>query len=103
MKLAHVPRCALIVAVIVFASATNKTIADDSKSKQSPAATGTVEADIAYTDGTDLQKLDLYLPEKKGFATVVFTYGGGWHAGSRKNVAVIGTTLRELGFGCALL
>jgi acetyl esterase/lipase len=47
--------------------------------------------------------LDLYLPHKKNFATVVFTYGGGWHSGSRKSVAQIGEQLQGLGYGCALL
>jgi acetyl esterase/lipase len=64
---------------------------------------GSVELDIAYADGGDQQKLDLYLPEQKGFATVVFTYGGGWRTGSRKSVTPIGKRLQSLGFGCALL
>ena len=64
---------------------------------------GSVELDIAYTEGGDQQKLDLYLPEQKGFATVVFTYGGGWRGGSRKSVAAIGKRLQSLGFGCGLL
>jgi acetyl esterase/lipase len=33
----------------------------------------------------------------------VFTYGGGWHSGSRKSVAPVGEKLRSLGFGAALL
>ena len=62
----------------------------------------TVEKDIAYADGGDQQKLDLYLPEsKRGFATIVFTYGGGWHTGSRKSVTPIGEKFQSLGFGCA--
>jgi acetyl esterase/lipase len=62
-----------------------------------------VEKDIAYADGGDEQKLDLYLPDQKGFATIVFTYGGGWHSGSRKSVTPIGEQFQHLGFGCALL
>src|ERR1700730_2854755 len=62
-----------------------------------------VEKDIPYADGGDQQKLDLYLPEGKKFATIVFTYGGGWHSGSRKGVAAIGTKFQSLGYGCALL
>lgn len=62
-----------------------------------------VEKDIAYTEGTDQQKLDLYLPAKQGFTTIVFTFGGGWHSGSRKSVAPIGARLQSLGYGCALL
>ncbi len=62
-----------------------------------------VEKDVAYADGGDQQKLDLYLPDRKGFTTVVFTYGGGWHTGSRKSVTPIGEKLQSLGYGCALL
>lgn len=62
-----------------------------------------VEADVGYADGGDQQKLDFYLPAKKNFTTIVFTYGGGWRSGSRKAVAPIGKKLQELGFGCALL
>ncbi len=62
-----------------------------------------VEKDVPYAEGGDQHKLDLYLPAKKGFATVVFTYGGGWHTGSRKSVTPIGEKLQSLGFGCALV
>jgi acetyl esterase/lipase len=64
---------------------------------------GSVELDIPYTEGGDQQKLDLYLPARGGFATVVFTYGGGWHRGSRKSVTPVGKRLQGLGYGCALL
>jgi acetyl esterase/lipase len=47
--------------------------------------------------------LDVYLPDKEGFTTVVFTYGGGWHSGGRKSVTPIGEKLQSLGYGCALL
>jgi acetyl esterase/lipase len=66
-------------------------------------AQAALEADISYGDGGDQQKLDLYLPAKKSFTTIVFTFGGGWHSGSRKAVAPIGKKLQQLGFGCALL
>ncbi len=62
-----------------------------------------VEKDVPYADGGDQQMLDLYLPGKEGFTTVVFTYGGGWHTGSRKSVTSIGEKLQSLGYGCALL
>lgn len=75
----------------------------DAKQADDKAALLAVEKDIPYADGGDEQKLDLYLPEKKGFATVVFTYGGGWHTGSRKSVTSIGEKLQSLGLGCALL
>jgi acetyl esterase/lipase len=61
-----------------------------------------VEKDVAY-GGSDEQMLDLYLPGRKGFMTVVFTYGGGWHSGNRKAVAPVGEMLQRLGYGCALV
>lgn len=62
------------------------------------------ELDIPYVEGgTDKQQLDLYRPAKDGFDTVVFVYGGGWHAGSRKAVTPIGQKLQALGYGCALV
>src|SRR5262249_27506582 len=62
-----------------------------------------VEKDMPYADGGDEQKLDLYLPKAKGFTTIVFIYGGGWHTGSRKSVSPIGEKFQSLGYGCALL
>jgi acetyl esterase/lipase len=64
---------------------------------------GSVELDIPYVEGGDQQKLDLYLPDQKNFVTIVFTYGGGWHTGSRKSVTPIGQKFQSLGYGCALL
>lgn len=74
-------------------------LAQTTVASESPA----VEKDIPYANGGDQQKLDLYLPGKKDFITIVFTYGGGWHTGSRKSVAPIGAKLQSLGYGCALL
>jgi hypothetical protein len=65
-----------------------------------PAAKGAlpaVEKDVPYAEGGDQQKLDLYLPGKRGFTTAVFTYGGGWHTGSRKSVTPVGKKLQALG------
>ncbi|HKE04717.1 MAG TPA: hypothetical protein VKE91_11690, partial [Blastocatellia bacterium] len=62
-----------------------------------------VELDIAYGADTDSQKLDSYLPAKKGFATIVYTYGGGWHTGSGKSSKPIAEKLQSLGYGCALI
>jgi len=62
-----------------------------------------VELDIAYSADTDSQKLDLYLPAKKDFATIVYTYGGGWHTGSGKSSKPIAEKLQSLGYGCALI
>jgi acetyl esterase/lipase len=61
-----------------------------------------VEKDVPYAGGGDQQMLDLYLPDKKNFTTVVFTYGGGWRSGSRKSVTPIGEKLQALGYACAL-
>ncbi len=80
-----------------------RTRGEEAESRDKLTAGPTVEKDIPYANGGDQQKLDLYLPEGKKFATVVFTYGGGWHSGSRKGVAAIGAKLQSLGYGCALL
>src|SRR5262249_29225995 len=74
----------------------------DARTPEKPLMSAAVEKDIAY-GGAEEQKLDLYLPAERGFTTVVFTYGGGWHSGSRKSVAPVGEKLRSLGFGVALL
>jgi acetyl esterase/lipase len=71
-------------------------------SRQVPEPAASVEADLAYGEG-EQQKLDLYLPARKDFVTLVFVYGGGWHTGSRKSVTPVGKTFQELGYGCALL
>lgn len=61
-----------------------------------------VEFDIPYAAAGDETKLDLYLPDRTDFATIVFTFGGGWHRGSRKSVAAVAETLQALGYACAL-
>lgn len=48
------------------------------------------------------QVLDLYLPSRPGFPTVLFVYGGGWHSGSGKSCAPVAEWLRDHGYGCAL-
>lgn len=75
----------------------------DGKSLDQRPSLAAVERDLPYADGGEPQMLDLYLPDKKGFLTVVFTYGGGWRTGGRKSVTAIGEKLQSLGFGCALL
>jgi acetyl esterase/lipase len=87
----------LTLTVLVLAAAAGR--AADEKPAPPPA----VEKDVPYADGGDQHKLDLYLPARKGFATVVFTYGGGWHTGSRKSVTPVGEKLQSLGLGCALV
>jgi acetyl esterase/lipase len=74
----------------------------DARTPEKPLTVAADLKDIAY-GGAEEQKLDLYLPARREFATVVFTYGGGWHSGSRKSVAPVGEKLRSLGFGAALL
>jgi acetyl esterase/lipase len=75
----------------------------NAKHPDKKASLAAVEKDLPYADGGDQQMLDLYLPGKKGFTTVVFTYGGGWHSGGRKSVKQIGEQMQSLGYGCALL
>jgi acetyl esterase/lipase len=61
-----------------------------------------VELDIPY--GADpKQTLDLYLPARQDFATVVYTYGGGWHSGSGKTSQPIAEQLQKAGYACALV
>src|SRR5579859_1480751 len=62
-----------------------------------------VELDIHYAADSPSQVLDLFVPAQKGFATIVYTYGGGWHAGSGKSSTPIAERLRALGYGCALI
>lgn len=68
-----------------------------------PAAAASAELDIAYAELDSKQTLDLYLPAKKPFATVVFVYGGGWHAGSGKSCTPIAKHLQQAGYACALV
>lgn len=63
-----------------------------------------VKPDIPYVaKPTEEQKLDLYIPAKHPFKTVIFAYGGGWHSGSRKSMEPIGRRLQSLGYGCAMI
>jgi acetyl esterase/lipase len=61
------------------------------------------ELDIHYGTASEKQILDLFVPAKKGFATIVYTYGGGWHTGSGKSSAPIAEKFRTLGYGCVLI
>jgi acetyl esterase/lipase len=50
------------------------------------------------------QVVDLYLPaSRKGFTTIVFVYGGGWHAPRGPSVDFIGQTFQKEGYACALV
>ena len=75
-----------------------------------PARPVTVLKDLAYKTGDDLSEyerqrctLDLYLPDGKGFATVIWFYGGGLEGGDkgqRVNVAIASALARH-GIACA--
>ncbi|MEO6593616.1 MAG: alpha/beta hydrolase [Planctomycetota bacterium] len=72
----------------------------------SPVATADrIEADVAYANAHPAQQLDLYLPARTSepFAAVLFVHGGGWHSGSRKNLAGVAENLQAHGFACALV
>lgn len=74
--------------------------------QQSPVAAIHADTTIAYiASGTPEQRLDLFLPRPKhaGFATVVFTYGGGWHAPRGPNVGLVCEAFRARGLACALV
>lgn len=58
--------------------------------------------DLAY-GALPKQTLDLYVPAGGHFPTVVFVYGGGWHAGSGKSCTPVAQHLSLHGYGCALL
>jgi acetyl esterase/lipase len=78
------------------------TSGQDVRRPDEPAPLLAVEKDLPYADGGEERKLDLYIPKREKYATIVFTFGGGWHSGSRQSVAPIGARLRDLSFGCAL-
>ena len=43
--------------------------------------------DIAYVDNaSEMQLLDIYLPDQDGFDTVIWFHGGGIEKGSRKEI-----------------
>jgi acetyl esterase/lipase len=65
--------------------------------------TKSVIPDVSYGKDSPSQTLDLYVPAKSGFATVIYTYGGGWHSGSGKSATPIAQTLQSLGYGCVLV
>jgi acetyl esterase/lipase len=88
---------------LLLLSACGPAHGQDAKPPDKKASWPAVEKDLPYADGGDQRMLDLYLPDKKGYTTVVFTFGGGWHTGSRKSVTPIGEQLQALGYGCALL
>jgi acetyl esterase/lipase len=92
----------LAIVVFLLLQALGTVRGQGAKTPAKKASSVKAEMDVPYADGGDEHMLDLYLPDKKGFTTVVFTFGGGWHTGSRKAVAPIGEKLQALGYGCAL-
>jgi acetyl esterase/lipase len=54
-------------------------------------------------DGLAEHRLDLFLPAERPFATVVFTYGGGWHSPRSDWMNLVCDAFRRHGYGCALV
>jgi acetyl esterase/lipase len=65
---------------------------------------GTIETDVYYSSNP-LHKnaLDLYLPNTRNFATVVFIHGGSFVAGDRKEYHRIGEAFQREGIACAVV
>lgn len=64
------------------------------------------EVDIPYTAGAGhKQQLDLFLPDSKNFATILFVHGGSLAEGDRKEspYPMIGEAFQKAGFGCAVM
>ena len=61
------------------------------------------ELDIPYGPHGDKNQLDLYLPAQNPFATIMLTYGGGWHGGSRKSMTPIAQHFQKLGYACVII
>lgn len=64
------------------------------------------ELDIPYVEnGSHKQQLDLYLPDKKDFATVLFVHGGSLQDGDRKEnpYPQIGEAFQKAGIACAVI
>ena len=56
--------------------------------------------DIAYVDNaSEMQLLDIYLPDQDGFDTVIWFHGGGIEKGSRKEIHFEESFVRA-GYGC---
>ena len=56
--------------------------------------------DIAYKDEAAC-RLDLYLPEKEGFATIVWFHGGGIEGGDKQDGERLAPSIVEAGYGFA--
>ena len=94
----------------VSAPAAPRSAAGGAAATAAVAAPVRVVQDLAYKAGdglTDYErercKLDLYLPGGKGFATVVWFYGGGMEGGDKagRGTVAIATALARSGVACA--
>ncbi|MEN8377009.1 MAG: alpha/beta hydrolase, partial [Gemmatimonadota bacterium] len=70
------------------------------------AAQSSVERDVSYvTEGTEDQRLDLFLPEAAGFPTVIFLHGGSLRENGERRSSELYARVCEpfvgAGFGCA--
>ena len=55
--------------------------------------------DIPYVEnGSDMQKLDIYLPERDTFDTLIWFHGGGLEGGSRKGIPVYPELVTRQGY-----
>ena len=52
-------------------------------------------------DTKDWNKLDLYLPKAKGFATLTWIHGGGLHSGDKSRIAEVAKRFVAEGYGVA--
>lgn len=71
-----------------------------------PAPKAEVLLDRPYvTGGSAKQTLDLYLPAREGYPTVVFVHGGAWVMGDRKDPSngALARALQAKGVACALV
>ena len=62
---------------------------------------GRVEKGVAY-GRLDRQRLDIYRPDGRSKATILFIYGGSWQEGERGDYAFVGEALANAGFTTAI-
>src|SRR5258708_2011603 len=78
--------CALLIASSLAAQ-TKPTTKPTAKDNAQPLLPGVVaHRDLQYGDGSEAQKLDIYLPEKVDgpLPLVIYIHGGGWSGGDKK-------------------
>ncbi len=88
------------------------TMTSSTQPTTAPATEVKILYDLPYKSGDDLSayerercRLDLYLPEGKGFATVVWFYGGGLESGEKSRAwhTDIARTFARRGIACAVV